>query len=390
MTARSRLLLAIALVLAAGVLTGAQLGKIAPLAGWYGEDIGLGLVGVGWLTAVLAIFIAAVALPAGFAIDRLGLKRTFRWSAGALALGGIALSLSTAPAAIFAARLVEAAGYLGLCIGLPAILNAVSPPAWRGPVLAVWSGFVPLGFALGDLLAGIMLPAAAPQGFLLLLALAFAAFAAAALAALPRIEADTAGPHGGIPASLSLPVALTTLAFGLCVVQSVSAFAFLPAFVADEGRHYLLAAGAVALCVPLGNVLAGFLVAGRRASYMAGLCVIGFLVSGAAAVPAFAAADPLLATASAIVFVVGGAVVASALFAAIPYIVPASGAAAVVIGIVCQAGGLGTVFGPPAAGAVIEQAGYAGLGWYIFGVSALGAALSAALLMLPQRAYRLA
>lgn len=391
MTSKPRLLLAISLVLAAGVLTGAQLGKIAPLVGWYRSDMGFSLVGVGWLTAVLAIFIAAAALPAGWLIDRLGLGATFRLSAAALALGAVALALAPAPAAVFAARIVEALGYLGLCIGLPAILNTVSPPAWRGPVLAIWSGFVPVGFALSDLLAGAMLPAYAPPAFLMVLALAFAVLAAAAIAVLPRLPAqDSREGLGGFAASLSIPVVLVTLAFGMAVVQSVSAFAFLPAYVGGEGSHYLVSAGVVALTVPLGNVLASFLVAGRQAGYMAALCIVAFAVSGAAAVPAFASADPMLATASAILFVVSGAVVASTLFAAIPYIVPAAGAAAVVIGLICQAGGLGTVIGPPVAGYVIESAGYPGLGWFILAVSLLGAGFSAALLALPQRAYRLA
>ncbi|MBX3530704.1 MAG: MFS transporter [Rhizobiaceae bacterium] len=391
MISKPRLLIAISLVLAAGVLTGAQLGKIAPLVGWYQADMGFSLVGVGWLTAVLAIFIAVAALPAGWLIDRLGLGATFRLSAAALAFGAIGLALAPAPAAVFAARIVEALGYLGLCIGLPAILNTVSPPAWRGPVLAIWSGFVPVGFALSDLLAGAMLPAYAPPAFLMVLALAFAVLAAAAIAALPRLPAQASGEGlGGFGASLSVPVVLVTLAFGMAVVQSVSAFAFLPAYVGGEGSHYLVSAGVVALTVPLGNVLASFLVAGRQAGYMAALCIVAFAVSGAAAVPAFASADPMLSTASAILFVVSGAVVASTLFAAIPYIVPAAGAAAVVIGLICQAGGLGTVIGPPVAGYVIENAGYPGLGWFILAVSLLGAAFSAALLALPQRAYRLA
>jgi MFS family permease len=391
MTSRPRLLFAITLVLAAGALTGAQLGKIAPLVGWYQSDMGFSLVAVGWLTAVLAIFIAVAALPAGWLIDRMGLGRAFHVGAAALAIGAVALALSPTPLAVFAARIVEAIGYLFLCIGLPAVLNTVSPLAWRGPVLAVWSGFVPVGFAISDLLAGVMLPAWAPPSYLMVLALAFAVLAAAAIAALPRLpaQAATAG-LGGLAASLTAPVVLVTLAFGAAVVQSVSAFAFLPAYVGGEGSHYVVSAGVVALTVPLGNVLAGFLVAGRQAGHMAALCVVGFIVSGAAAVPAFASADPALATASAILFVVSGAVVASALFAAIPYIVPAAGAAAVVIGLICQAGGLGTVVGPPAAGLVIEQAGYAGLGWFILAVSLAGAAVSAALLMLPQRAYRLA
>src|SRR5690606_26098792 len=98
MTSTSRPFLAIALVLAAGVFTGAQLGKIAPLVGWYQQELGLSLVAVGWLTAVLGIFIAIAALPAGWVIDRIGLASTFRWSAAALAAGAVAVALVATPA----------------------------------------------------------------------------------------------------------------------------------------------------------------------------------------------------------------------------------------------------------------------------------------------------
>src|SRR5690606_22124923 len=111
--------------------------------------------------------------------------------------------------------------------------NAISPPSWRGPILAIWSGFVPLGFATADLLARFMLPQASAHAFLLVLALCFALAAAAALLGLPRLPAGAPSFEGGmLGRSMSLPVLLVTLAFGFVVVQSVSAFAFLPAYVA--------------------------------------------------------------------------------------------------------------------------------------------------------------
>ena len=178
---RSRLLVAIALVLVAGVFTGAQLGKIAPLVPWYRDTLGFSLVATGWLTAVLGLFIAVAALPAGWLIERIGLVPTFRWSAAALAAGALGLAFAETTVAIFAARLVEALGYLGLCIGLPALLNTISPPSWRGPVLAIWSGFVPLGFASSDLLGLWLLPGGGQHVFLLVIALAFPAYAGSIL-----------------------------------------------------------------------------------------------------------------------------------------------------------------------------------------------------------------
>src|SRR5690606_16107407 len=149
-------------------------------------------------TAVLGIFIAIAALPAGWVIDRIGLASTFRWSAAALAAGAVAVALVATPALLLAARLAEPLGYPRLRIGLPAILNTISPPPWRGPVLAIWSGFVPLGFATTDLLAAFMLPASAPQSFLLVIALCFVLAAASAIVSLPPLPSATPSAELGV------------------------------------------------------------------------------------------------------------------------------------------------------------------------------------------------
>lgn len=375
MNSGPRLIAAIVLVIVVGIFTGAQLGKLSPLVDWYRDGLGFSLVTIGWMTAALGLFIAVGALPAGVAIDRLGLTPTLRGGAAALCAGAVALAFAIHPVAMMAARLVEALGYLALCIALPAVLNVITPAAWRAPVLAVWSGFVPLGFALSDLLAGAILPDGSPRLFLLLIAAGFAAAAVAALLVLPPLPATA--PHSGpapLRRSLSAPVILTTLAFGMIVIQSVSVFAFLPAFVASDGEHYLLSAGAVVLTVPLGNFLAAVLVRGRSLPFIAGLGALCFLLTTIAAVPAFTSADPALATIAAVFLVVTGAVATSVPFASIPHVVPAGGSAALVIGLICQAGGIGTLIGPPAAAWAIENFGWQGYAWFLVAAGLAGLA----------------
>lgn len=363
------------LVLLAGVMTGAQLGKIAPLIPWYRNDLGLSLVEAGWLAAILGIFVAIAALPAGWLIDRAGLKRSILAGAAVLAAGGVALALADTTLAIFAARLVEAVGYLALCVALPAVLNDISPVNWKGPVLAIWSGFVPLGFATSDFLALAMLPLYSPPAYLLVMALLFAVLAAGALWLLGGIAvSQPVSSTGGVAQTLSLRVVLVAGAFGAFVVLSVSMFTFMPSFVAGDGAHFLVSAGVIALSVPLGNVLASVLVRGRGAGYMARLAVFGFAISAVTAIPAFTLANPALATISALALAISGALVASAQFAAIPFVTPRGGSVPVAIGLVCQAGGLGTVFGPPLAASVIETFGWSGLGWFLSAVAVAGLA----------------
>jgi MFS family permease len=66
----------------------------------------------------------------------------------------------------------------------------------------------------------------------------------------------------------------------------------------------------------------------------------------------------------------------------------------VAIGLVAQAGGIGTLFGPPLAGHVIETYGFAGFGWFLAVVALVGIAclvpltLASARRDTPQRTLR--
>ena len=87
----------ILVLLLAGILAGTQLGKIAPLVDWYQQEIGFSLVLTGWFTAMIGMFVALAALPAGWAIESFGVRRSFILSSAVLAAGGTALSFFTSP-----------------------------------------------------------------------------------------------------------------------------------------------------------------------------------------------------------------------------------------------------------------------------------------------------
>lgn len=341
MTANKPLrLAAIAMLLLAGVFAGTQLGKIAPLVEWYRGEIGFSLVLIGWLTSMIAIFVALVALPAGWAIELVGMRRAFVAASVLLVAGGPTLAMLQEPSAILAARMVEGAGYLVLVIAIPAIASAVALPAWRAPVLAAWGGFVPVGFAAADFLAGWVLPVAGPQTYLLAATLIFALLAGVAAALLARVSdwpeergsPSTTTAGGSFAATLGGPVILVAVAFGIYVVLSVGFFTFMPAFVASGSSAILFSAGIVALLVPLGNLATSVLVGGRDGRFAAMLAAGGFGVTAAAAVPVFGADAAMLATLAAILLAVSGGVTASALFASVPFIVPRAGSASVAIG----------------------------------------------------------
>ncbi|MBS3650184.1 MFS transporter [Pseudaminobacter sp. 19-2017] len=366
-------LLSIVALLAAGILAGTQLGKIAPLVGWYQQEIGFSLVLTGWFTAMIGIFVALAALPAGWAIERVGTRRSFVIASLVLMVGGVALAFLRSPAAILAARLMEGLGYLVLVITIPALLNSIPAPKWRAPALAVWGGFVPLGYAVGDYLARAADAPSAPGRYLLAAILLFGLFAALATLLLARVPdgseapANGTGAFGGFAATMTLPVVIVALAFGLYVILSIGFFTFLPAFVERSASSIALAAGAISLTVPLGNLLAGLLVRGGARNALL-LAALGFAATALAAWPTFAVSIQATATMSMVLFAVAGGVIASALFAAIPAVVPPGGSTAVAIGLVCQAGGIGTVIGPPLAAQVIDAYSWTGFALFMVAV----------------------
>jgi hypothetical protein len=370
-------LVAIVLLLLTGVLTGAQLAKTAPLIGWYVETIGMTLVEAGWVTALIGIFVALAALPAGFAIARMGPQRAFVVASAIIVPGGLILAATTAPSLIFAARMIEGLGYVILCVGLPSLLTAISPSGWRGPVLAIWSGFVPLGYATSDVLAGLIVPVFGAQSYLLGVILLFAAMALASqvvLRWLTGVPADAAFTPEGASGVFSVGVLLVALAFGAFVLQSVALFTFMPTFAALPGA-FLFAPALVALSTPLGNGLAGLLVAGRAAPFMIVLALAAFVVTALAAHVAFVTGGAAAASFGAVAMAIASGVVASALFAVIPFLVSRPQAVPAAIGLVSQAGGLATLASPPLAAFIIERAGWTGYGLFLGLTGLAGAAM---------------
>lgn len=366
---------AITVLLLAGVLAGAQLGKIAPLVEWYRTELGFSFVLSGWLTSAIGIFVALAALPAGWIIERVGARPTVLAGSLALSAGAVALALFQDPGAILGARLVEGLGYVVLVIALPAAMSSISPPAWRTTVLAIWSCFVPVGFAVADLSGGWLIPAWGPPAYLLIVGLAYVVVAAIGIALLAGVaditEEEAAAFDGRLSTTLTLPVILVSACFGVWVVMTVSFFAFMPAYIAGAGSGMLVSAGVIALTVPLGNFFAAAITPGRKARFIICVGAAGLIGTVLLAYPTFAGSAPWPMTLSAIAVAILGGVTGSMLYAVIPPLVSRGGSVAIAIGLVAQCGGIGTLFGPPLAGHVIESAGWAGFAAFMSGTAVL-------------------
>ncbi len=137
-----------------GVLATAQLGKMPALMPAISRELAIGLV----LGSVLISLVEFGGALFATSAERLVRARTHRWAlkAGLLLFvaGSLLAAVSTNATLLFAARVLDGLGYLGVVISAP-VLMAHSVTAEKRPLaLAVWSTFFPVGFTLGAVVSG--------------------------------------------------------------------------------------------------------------------------------------------------------------------------------------------------------------------------------------------
>lgn len=369
-------LLSCLIVLGFGYSTSLQLGKIAPFAARIQAEAGQSLTYTGFLTSVLAAFVACLAIPASRAVLGFGIGRSLKAAALVMAVGAVLFGVAATPATLLAARAFEGMGYVVAVVAAPAYLTAFGPPQWRGSLLALWGSIVPVGFALSNILAAQL-----PAGVSLSDAYLSYAVPIGALAGLVLLvrsgeqSAPIVTPANNGPADIVWPL---VAAFGLYVYLSIGFFTFLPAYLAQNPTG--AGSGAtIALCVPVGSFSAAVLL---------------FFLGSRVALPAMAAGLAAVTLAALFLFPVTGehgpamilyalacGVTAASILAAVPLLARSAGSATRTIGGIAQAGGAMVLVGAPVAGAIIESGG-----WQMLGRSFAVAAL--ALLVLTRHIWR--
>ncbi len=137
-----------------GLVAAAAIGKLVPHVQWMAAQFDISLAASGFL-------VSAVMLPGvvcgpflGLAVDRFGARRVAVIGLALEALASFALGHAESFAALAALRIAEGFGYsLAIVAGTVLVIDG-SPERRRSLALAVWSAFAPVGFALGQWLAG--------------------------------------------------------------------------------------------------------------------------------------------------------------------------------------------------------------------------------------------
>jgi MFS family permease len=355
-------------VLAFGYATGMQLAKVSPYVDRLQADLGLGLSYAGWLTSVLALFVAITAAPAGRLIARIGAVTGLKAGAVIMVIGAILFGTVSGPGFFLAARAVEAAGYVLAVVAAPAYLATSAPGRLKSMLLALWGSVVP---ALANLLAGSLPELIGLSDAFLVFAIPLAAFALLVLTMAG--PSDMSARPGAAPHSASDGPIAWALVFGfaLYVYLSMGFFTFLPKLIHSRPDGQF-SPGIVALSVPAGSYIAATVLASLRGLSVLLLAMTSFLSIAGAACLVFSTGMAGGVAMTIYAFFCG--ICASSLFASVPLLAATQMSSTRTVGAIAQAGGIATLLGPPIAGSIIEDFGWPALAGTFVVVALIGTA----------------
>ncbi|UUX48722.1 MFS transporter [Nisaea acidiphila] len=252
----------VTLAVGAGVIAALQVGKVPPALPELRTDLGLTLVGGGWLASLLHLFAALFAIGMSMATDRVGPARLLVVSMLVMAAGSALGALSGSTALLFAGRALESLGFLGASISAPTLIVAAAVPRDRSLALGIWSAYFPVGAAIAMVAAPIFLNGPGWRG--LWLADAAICLAVAVLLAIlvrPAHWPDVPGPRRGrglrdVAETLRLPGPyLFALSFFLYACAIFALMTWMPTFLLERLGYSLESAALIGALVVLVNVV---------------------------------------------------------------------------------------------------------------------------------------
>ena len=392
----TRWLVVWALILA-GVVAAFQIGKAPVALSALRAELGLGLVGAGWVVSMFNVLGALAGALIGAAGDQIGHRRAVL---AGLVLSGAASALGAAApgtVVLLATRFLEGLGFMAAVTAAPALIARTARPADQRLAFGFWSGYMPAGSALMMLASPPLLAAFGWRGLWLVnagLMLAAALLVAAATRGLPRAEAKAASglapALGDILRALRRPgPPALALAFGSYTLQYLAVLAFLPTLLVEKDGMSPSGAAALTALANAANMLGTF--GGGWLSHKGAprwaLIAGGSLVMGLASLVIFAPALPFaLRYGAVIAFTLLGGPVPPAVFSGAAQHAPAPALVGTTTGLVMQGSNLGQSIGPPAVAKLAAATG--SWSWspvVLLAAAAMGSALALLLRRLEQR-----
>ena len=245
------------LILFAGSVGAAQLGKLPGALPAIRADLDFGLVAAGWLISTIVLIGALGSIGAGMIGDRFGHRRMLLGGAALVSIGSLAGSAAEALIPLIATRFVEGIGYIAVISAAPVLIARAATDRDRPVAFGVWSFYMPFGMAAMVALSPLLISAFgswrglwvfnAALAFLSLLLL----FYALRGRNFARVPADTRVGLGDVWRTVRRAGPwIVAISFGTYSLVFLSSMAFLPTFLIErEGFSAETAALLIGLAV---------------------------------------------------------------------------------------------------------------------------------------------
>lgn len=355
---------AVAVVVASGVVAALQVGKGAIALPALRAEFGLRLEAAGWIMSVFALLGVVGGIPAGAAVARFGDRRLLALGLAALALGSVVGSAAGSFPLLLATRVLEGLGFLLVVVAAPALLQRVVAAPDRDLAFGIWSAFMPAGMAIA-LLLGAALSGWRP--FWLANAVLAGAFVLLLLLAVRGREHVPGGlswreiGRDAVLTATSRGPLLLASAFVLYSLLYFALASFLPVLLMERMGVAVAAAGALSAVAVganvLGNLAAGLLLGRGAARWV--LIATAAAVMTASGIAVFALSlPPTLVFLLCVLFSGVGGLLPATVLGAAALVAPKPGLGPMTLGLTMQGSNLGQVIGPVAVGGVVDAAGW--------------------------------
>ena len=363
----------VGLLVGAGMVAAAHVGKVPPSLPSLLLDLGADLQQAGWLLSIVNLIAALGGMAIALTVDRFGHRRLVVLGTGLCCLTSLLGGLAGSIGLLLVWRFFEGLGFLIVTVSVPTLILRIARPEDRLHVMSLWTCYMPAGAGAMMLVAAAILPGtswrapwfvASAASLLMLIALLARAASRSELDAQPVKRRPILREMAEIATSTG-PLALA-LCFGAYASCWYAVVGFLPTLQVERLGFSTSTAAVVTALVVLLNLTGALSTSWLlkhdvpRAAIIAGaavpmaFCAAGIFVDG---VP-----DLLRLVLAGLYSAVIG-LVPGALFTGLARHAPRPELIGATNGIMIQGSNIGSLLGPPVTAQLVAASGWPAAAW---------------------------